>query len=218
MSETGNQEALVRLIADLQEEQALELVQQFIQDGENPLDIVDICHKGMREVGRLYEQGTYYITGLIMAGEIMRRISKMLTPLMDGRNREGGLGSIVLGTVAGDIHFIGKDIFKNLLRVNGFSVHDLGVDVEPGAFLAAVYEIKPDIVGLSCLINAAYDPMQQTITLLRKTIPSTMAPRAYIIGGRVDGLVCKQVNADHWSNSAVDGVRLCRQIMGVDPD
>ena len=216
MPESRNQEKLIRLIADLQEEEAIELAQELMNSGKNPLDIVDICHTGMREVGRLYEQGTYYITGLIMAGEIMRRISKMLTPLLDSQTRGGGKGSIIIGTVAGDIHFIGKDIIKNLLRVNGFSVHDLGVDVAPGAFLSAVHEFRPDIVGLSCLINAAYEPMQETIALLRKTIHAEIAPRGYIIGGRVDGIVCKQVNADYWANNAMEGVRLCRQIMAAE--
>ena len=216
MSESRNQEKLIQLIADLQEEEAIELAQELIRSGQNPLHIVDICHMGMREVGRLYEQGTYYITGLIMAGEIMRRISKMLTPLLDSRSRDHSAGSIIIGTVEGDIHFIGKDIMKNLLRVNGFSVHDLGVDVAPGAFVAAVHEFRPDIVGLSCLINAAYEPMQEAIALLRKNIPAAFAPRAYIIGGRVDGIVSKQVNADFWANNAVEGVRLCRQIMADD--
>lgn len=216
MPESRNQEKLIRFIADLQEEEAIDLAQQLINSGKNPLEIVDICHMGMREVGRLYEQGTYYITGLIMAGEIMRRISKMLTPLLDSRSRDHSVGSIIIGTVEGDIHFIGKDIMKNLLRVNGFSVHDLGVDVAPGAFSAAVHEFRPDIVGLSCLINAAYEPMQETIALLRKNIPAVLAPRAYIIGGRVDGIVSKQVNADFWADNAVEGVRRCRQIMAVD--
>jgi len=216
MPESRKQEKLIRLIADLQEEEAVELAQALIDSGKNPLDIVDICHMGMREVGRLYEQGTYFITGLIMAGEIMRRISKMLTPLLDSQSRVHSVGSIIIGTVAGDIHFIGKDIIKNLLRVNGFSVHDLGVDVAPGAFLAAVHEFKPDIVGLSCLINAAYESMQETIALLRKNVPTAIAPQAYIVGGRVDGIVCKQVNADRWANNAMEGVRLCRQIMAAD--
>lgn len=216
MAESRKQEKLIQLIAELQEEESIELAQEFINEGKNPLDIVDICHMGMKEVGRLYEQGTYYITGLIMAGEIMRRVSKMLTPLLDSQSRDDSAGSIVIGTVEGDIHFIGKDIIKNLLRVNGFSVHDLGVDVGPGAFLAAVHEFRPDIVGLSCLINAAYEPMQETIALLRKNVPAATAPRAYIIGGRVDGIVCKQVNADLWANNAMEGVRLCRQVMAAD--
>jgi methanogenic corrinoid protein MtbC1 len=216
MPESRKQEKLIQLIADLQEEEAIELTQELINSGKNPLDIVDICHMGMREVGRLYEQGTYFITGLIMAGEIMRQISKMLTPLLDSRSRDGSVGNIIIGTVEGDIHFIGKDIIKNLLRVNGFSVHDLGVDVSPGAFLSAVHEFKPDLVGLSCLINAAYEPMQETIALLRKNVPGAIAPRAYIIGGRVDDIISKQVNADLWANNAMVGVRLCRQVMAVD--
>ena len=213
MSESRRQEKLVQLIADLQEEAALELVREMIDSDENLLSIIDLCHKGMNEVGKRYEQGIYFISGLIMAGEIMRQVSKMLLPCMESQNMNGSLGSIVLGSVEGDIHSIGKDIFKTLVRVNGFAVHDLGVDVSPEKFQAAVYEFRPKIVGLSCLITAAYSPMQETIALLRKNLTEDIAPRAYLIGGRVDGIVCKEVNADHWVNNAMEGVRLCQRIM-----
>lgn len=213
MSESRRQEKLVQLIADLQEEDALELVQEMIDTGENLLSIIDLCHRGMSEVGKRYEQEAYFISGLIMAGEIMRQVSSMLLPWLENQNTDGTVGSIVLGSVAGDIHFIGKDIFKTLARVNGFAVHDLGVDVAPEKFRAAVHEFRPKIIGLSCLITAAYSPMQETIALLRKDVPADIAPRAYLIGGRVDSIVCKQVNADYWVNNAMEGVRLCQRIM-----
>lgn len=213
MPEHREQDTLVHLIAELQEEAAIEAVQEMINAGENPLKIIDLCHKGLSEVGSRYEQEVFFISGLIMAGEIMRQVSKMLFPLLENRNFGGTVGNIVLGSVEGDIHFIGKDIFKTLARVNGFTVHDLGVDVSPEKFLAAVHEFKPKIVGLSCLITAAYGPMEETIKLLRENARGSVAPYAYIIGGRVDGILCDQVNADYWANNAMEGVRQCQQIM-----
>ena len=213
MPVTDNQAELSTLMAELQEESVLDLVQKHIADGVDPLTIIDLCHKGMIQVGEYYEQGRYFIAGLIMAGEIMRQVGQQVFPLLESKNTNGNTGSIVLGTVEGDIHFIGKDIFKEVVRVYGFSVHDLGVDVPPSKFLAAIHEYKPDIVGLSCLITAAYKPMQEIIALLKENTPEEIAPRAYLIGGRVNDFLCKEVDADYWTNDAMKGVHLCQQIM-----
>ena len=210
---TDNHAELSTLMAELQEEAVLDLVQQHIADGVDPLTIIDLCHKGMIKVGEYYEEGRYFIAGLIMAGEIMRQVGQQVFPLLESRITNGNTGSIVLGTVEGDIHFIGKDIFKELVRVHGFVVHDLGVDVPPSKFLAAIREFKPDIVGLSCLISAAYKSMQETIEFLKDNIPEEFAPRAYLIGGQVTELLCEELGADYWTNDAMKGVRLCQQIM-----
>lgn len=213
MPVTDNQTKLTSLMAELQENAVLDLVQQYLADGVDPLVIIDLCHKGMIQVGEFYEQGHYFISGLIMAGEIMHQVSQLVFPLLENKIIGGGPGSIVLGTVEGDIHFIGKDIFKLLVRVHGFTVHDLGVDVPPSQFLAAIHEFKPNIVGLSCLISAVYKSMRETISFLRRSIPQDLAPQAYIIGGRVDETVCREVGADYWVNDGMKGVRLCQKIL-----
>jgi len=214
MPVTDNQTELSALMAELQEEAVLNLVRQCLADGVDPLVIIDLCHKGMIQVGEYYEQGRYFISGLIMAGEIMHQVGQLVFPLLASRITNGDSGTIVLGTVEGDIHFVGKDIFKFLVRVHGFTVHDLGVDVPPNQFLAAIHEFKPNIVGLSCLISAVFNSMRKTIALLRKNTPQNLAPHAYIIGGRVDEIVCKDVGADYWTNDGMKGVRLCQKIMG----
>ena len=211
---TEDREKLIALIADLKEDASLELVRQLMAEGADPLAIIDICHKGLVEVGKRYEQGIYFISGLIMAGEIMRKAGELVLPLIESKVTNGDSGSIVLGTVEGDIHFIGKDIFKVLVRGYGFAVHDLGVDVPPGKFAAAIQEFKPDIVGLSCLISGAFKSMRETIAFLRDAVPQSQSPRAYMIGGRVDELVSKDVGADYWTNDAIKGVRLCQKIVG----
>ncbi len=210
---TDNQDKLITLMTELKEEAVLALVEQNLGDGIDPLVIIDLCHKGMIQVGERYEQGRYYISGLIMAGEIMRQVGQLVLPLFENKVTNEDSGSIVLGTVEGDIHFIGKDIFKVLVRGYGFMVHDLGVDVPPRKFLAAIHEFRPNIVGLSCLISAAYKTMRETITFLRENVPENLSPRAYIIGGRVDELVCKEVRSDYWTNDGMKGVRLCQKIM-----
>ena len=213
MALTENQEKFIALMADLQEDAVLEMARQLLADGVDPLDIIGLCHKGMVLVGERYEQERYFISGLIMAGEIMRQVGQQVLPLLESKITNGDAGSILLGTVEGDIHFIGKDIFKVLVRVHGFTVHDLGVDVPPGTFLAAIHEFRPDIVGLSCLISSAFKSMRETIGLLQENVPRDLSPRAYIIGGLVSELVSKDVGADYWTNDAMKGVRLCQKIM-----
>jgi methanogenic corrinoid protein MtbC1 len=210
---TDEKRELTTLVAELQEEDALEVARQHLADGIDPLVILDLCQKGMARVGEYYEQGRYFIAGLIMAGEIMQRVGELVLPLLNSAVTKENSGSIVLGTVEGDIHFIGKDIFKTLVRVYGFTVHDLGVDVPASSFLAAIHEFNPHIIGLSCLISGAYEPMKKTIAFLRKNVPLHLSPRAYVIGGRVDDFLSKKMEADYWANDAMKGVRLCQEIM-----
>jgi methanogenic corrinoid protein MtbC1 len=213
MAEINEEKKLITLMAELKEEAVLEIVRQQIAEGIDPLAIINLCHKGMVRVGERYEEGRYFISGLIMAGEIMRQVGQMVLPFLETKITNGDSGSIVLGTIEGDIHFIGKDIFKVLVRGYGFTVHDLGVDVPPTKFLAAIREFKPDIVGFSALISAAFENIRETIHLLKKNIPGPISPRACIIGGRVDDLVCKNVGADYWIDDGMEGVRLCQRIM-----
>jgi methanogenic corrinoid protein MtbC1 len=215
MAVPDEKQELTTLVAELQEEAAVEAARQQLADGVDPLVILDLCQKGMVRVGEYYEQGRYFIAGLIMAGEIMQRVGELVLPLLNIRGAKGNSGSIVLGTVEGDIHFIGKDIFKTLVRGYGFTVHDLGVDVAASSFLSAIHEFKPDIVGCSCLISGAYEPMKRTIAFLRKNIPRDLSPRAYIIGGQVDDFLSKKMEADYWANDAMKGVRLCQEIMNL---
>ena len=213
MPPAKNKKELSDLMAALDEEAVYAQVQKQLDDGVKPLVIIEHCHAGMVKVGELYEAGEYFISGLIMAGEIMRNVGEKVLPLMENKVTNGDAGRIVLGTVAGDIHFIGKDIFKVLVQGYGFAVYDLGVDASPGKFLEAIETVKPDIVGLCCLISSAYRPMAETITFLNKNVAAESAPRSYIIGGRVSSRVCKEVGADSWADDGMRGVRLCQQIM-----
>ena len=201
------------LLADLEEQAVLDLVRENLANGIKPSTILEQCNQGLFVVGERYETGEYFISGLIMAGEIMLQIGQLVFPFLEKKVVTGDSGSIVLGTVEGDIHFVGKDIFKVLARVYGFTVHDLGVDVPASRFLSSIHEYRPDILGISCLISTAYRNMAETIDLLRKYAPKELSPLAYIIGGRVDELVQREVGADYWTKDAMAGVRLCQKIM-----
>ncbi len=213
MSKTAVYEDLKQSVAKLDEEKALDLVQQCLTDKVAPLAILDLCYEGMAEVGRLYDQGIYYVSALIMAGEIMCRVGELVLPFVEGKSEKADKGTILLGTVEGDIHFVGKDIFKTIVQGYGFTVRDLGVDVPVGRFFAAIHELRPDIVGMSCLITAALHPMATTIGFLKQNVPPAAAPRAYIIGGHVNEAICRQVGADYWVVDAMAGVHLCQKII-----
>jgi methylmalonyl-CoA mutase cobalamin-binding domain/chain len=204
----------LNLMADLEETALLELVQQRIKAGDDPLKIIADCNEGMRLVGQRYELGQYFISGLIMSGEIFREVVEMVQPMLEQRADEHSSGRVLVGTVAGDIHDIGKNILGMLLSCHGFFVIDLGIDVPPMEFARKAVETRPDIVGLSGLITASFGMMKDTVSLLRAEAETHKLSFPVIIGGgMVDEQVCRYVGADHWVSDAMSGVRLCQRLM-----
>ena len=206
--------SLINHVADLNENKALALVTELIAHGHSPLAIIDDCQEGLRQVGLRYEQQEYYLAGLIMAGEIFRQVTELTRPLIEEQYSGHESGSILLGTVRGDIHDIGKNNLSMLLTCHGFGVHDLGVDTAPAEFLLQAMQIRPDIIGLSGLLTSSYDAMKETIHLLRFSGDPAIAATPVIIGGnQLNEQVCQYVGADHWVNDAMTGVRLCQQLL-----
>jgi len=163
ISDQDKRAKLVKLVADLNETEALALVETRIHAGEDPLAVVEDCQEGLRQVGERYEQRVYYLSGLIMAGEIFREALELLRPIIESRFSGNDTGTILLGTVRGDIHDIGKNNISMLLSSYGFTVHDLGVDVAPIEFLLEAIRVKPDIIGLSGLLTSSFEAMRETI-------------------------------------------------------
>lgn len=204
---------LVRSIADLRDQDVLRLVEERIARGDDPIDIIEDCRQGMIWVGRRYEQQRYFLSGLILAGEILREVTELIEPLTERKYYGKSLGTVLLGTVEMDIHDLGKELFEIFLQVHGFTVHDLGVDVAPAEFVASARELKPVIIGLSCLVVGSYRVMKETVAALRADPDTRDIP--IVIGGQVNGEVCHYVGADHWSSDAMDGVRWCQQQVAV---
>lgn len=214
MSESNTNSQLAQLVADLEEDTVLELVKQRLDAGDNPMQIIDECNEGMREVGQRYEQGEYFVAGLIMSGEIFREVVELAQPLLEQQSEGKASGHVLVGTVSGDIHDIGKNMFGMLLSCHGFNVIDLGVDVPPGVFATKVIETKPDIVGLSGLITASYETMKETISTLRDEAQKHKLSFPIIIGGgMIDDQIRQYVGADYWMPDAMAGVRLCEELL-----
>jgi methylmalonyl-CoA mutase cobalamin-binding domain/chain len=214
MKTNNTDQQLTQLLADLEEDAVLNIVRRRIQAGDDLMQILEECNEGMQIVGKRYERGEYYIAGLIMSGEIFREVVEMIQPLLVKNTNKKSSGRILVGTVSGDIHDIGKNMLGMLLTCYGFTVIDLGVDVPPAEFAAKAVESKPDIVGLSGLITASFEMMKETISMLRRESEKHQLTFPILIGGgMIDDQVCQYVGADYWLKDAMAGVRLCQSLM-----
>jgi methanogenic corrinoid protein MtbC1 len=214
MKSTMPPNRLTTLVAALDEDAVLKLVRQRIIAGDEPLQIIEDCNAGMRLVGQKYESREYFVSGLIMSGEIFREVVELVQPLMQIRGIERSKGLILLGTVSGDIHDIGKSMVSMLLSCHGFTVVDLGVDVPAETFAEKAVQIKPDIVGLSGLITASFETMRETVSALREKSHANHVSFPIIVGGgMIDEQVSQYVGADYWVSDAMSGVRLCQRLM-----
>ena len=202
-------------VIELDESRTLELTRELMaQGGTTPQSILNTCQQALKVVGERYERQEYYISALIMAGELIKEVLELVNPIDIENVTEGTAGTIILGTVAKDIHDIGKNLFAGALTGFGFRVIDLGVDVEPEVFLAEVERSRPDVVCLSGLIMAAFDSMKNTVTLIRAHEGQLGYRPPVVLGGAViDGRVCQFAGADSWSTDAMEGVRICQELV-----
>jgi methanogenic corrinoid protein MtbC1 len=205
-------EELVQKLADLEEGDVLAIVGAEVEKGTDPLEIFDACRRGMVIVGQRYEEGEYFVSELMMAAAIFKEVTGILEPAMAGRTAETK-GSVVVGTVEGDIHDIGKDLVVGMLQAGGFEVHDLGVDVLPAAFVEKARETGATVVSLSGLMTTSFDPMKATVSALAE---AGLRPgvKVMIGGGPVTEKVQTYTGADAWGDSAQAAVNLANQWMG----
>ncbi len=202
-------EQLINAIADMDEEGALALTQELLAAGTAPAAILDACRTAMGVVGQRFEAGEYFIPELILAGEMLKGISAEVKPHLVAGQAVVKDATVVVGTVKGDIHDIGKDIVVFMLDVNGFEVHDLGIDVAPQAFVDKIVEVKPQVVALSGFLTLAYDSMKETVAAiaaagLRDSV------KIMVGGGTVDEQVCKYAGADAFGADAMAAVTLAK--------
>ena len=211
--------SLAGRIAALDEQGALDAVHARIDAGDDPLAIIEECQLGMRWVGEHYQSGKYFISGLIMAGEIFREAMVALGPLLPPETEDAAQGSVLVATVRGDIHDLGKNIVVMMLRSYGIVVHDLGVDVSPDEVVARTVELQPDIVGLSGLLTVATEGMKTTVAAVHAAEKRIGRHVPVIIGG---GIVDEQTGtwtgADLWTNDASRGVQLIREAIAAARD
>jgi methylmalonyl-CoA mutase cobalamin-binding domain/chain len=207
---------LYNAMVKLEEEKVITLVKKALENGEDPYSILEVCRKAMSEVGDRFERGEYFLNELVIAGEIFKTVSEILNPeLKKYGKRERELGRMVIGTVEGDVHDIGKNIARTMLEAHGFIVYDLGVDVPPEKFVEAVKKYNPEIVGMSCLITSAWTSIEETVKKLEK---EKLRDKVRIIlgGAMVNERIAEKVGADAWTNDAKKGVDICKSFVGAE--
>jgi len=207
-------EDLAKTLADLKEQEAIKIVKDRLSASEDPLKILGDARKGMEIVGQRFASSEYFIPDLIYSGEILKAVTELVKPKLTKTTESKKLGKIVFGTVAGDIHDIGKDIVVFMLDVNGFEVHDLGVDVPVQKFVDKIKETGAPIVGLSGFLALAFDSMKETVEAI-KAAGLRDKVKVMIGGGQMSDEIKNYTGADAYGKDAMAGVTLAKKWAGV---
>jgi len=203
-------ELLVQALVEMKEKEALQRAKQLLDGGIDPLKVLESCSKAMEVVGQRFERGVYFLPHLMLAGEMLKQISGLIKPLIQEQKRSSKGGKVLIGTVEGDIHDIGKNLVVFLLEANGFEVRDIGINQKPEKFVEAIKEFQPRVVGMSGLLTLAFDSMKQTVQAI-EAAGLRAAVRIVIGGGVVTEKIKEYSGADAYAPDAMAGVRLCRQ-------
>jgi len=204
---------LIEAMVGMKEQEAISIAKGLVDKGEDPLNIFASCREAMDMVGKRFEKGEFFLPELMMAGEMLRQISELIKPLMKGDVQTERLGKVIVGTVQGDIHDIGKDIVVLMLDVNGFEVMDLGIDVPPEKFIDAIKDFRPTVVGLSGFLTLAFDSMKETVDAI-KAAGLRDNIKIMIGGGQIDDEIKKYTTADAYGKDAMEAVKLTKEWIG----
>jgi methanogenic corrinoid protein MtbC1 len=206
---------LAKLLADLKETEALGFVDDALAKGIDPMVLLGEVKEGMQIVGQRFASEDYFIPDLVFSGEILKRIVQKLEPHLKSRKDEKSkrLGKVIIGTVAGDIHDIGKDLVTFMLDVSGFEVLDLGIDVPVERFVDTIKESGSTVVGLSGFLTLAFDSMKATVDAI-KAAGLRDQVKIMIGGGQIDEQVRSHTGADAYGKDAIEAVKLARGWIG----
>ena len=204
---------LVKLLSDLKEPEALAFVEKALADGLDPMDLMGQAKEGMNIVGQRFANEEYFIPDLVFSGEILKGIVKILEPHLKKGEEAERLGKVIIGTVAGDIHDIGKDLVVFMLDVSGFEVIDLGIDVPVQKFVDAVKESGSTVIGLSGFLTLAFQSMKDTVEAI-KAAGLRDKVKIMIGGGQIDDQVKNFTGADAYGKDAMAAVQLAKGWIG----
>ncbi len=204
-------EELVNGIVDLKKDLVLKIVTDLSKKGDDPLKILEECRNGMTIVGDRFQKGDYYLAELLLSGEIFKQAMIILEPFLSKEREQEKAGTVVLATLKGDIHDLGKNILGYLLKAQGFEIHDLGVDVLPELVIQKVKEVKPDFVGFSALITPVFEKMKEAEEML-KNEDLRDGFKLMIGGGVTNDDTREYVGADFQTIDAMAGVAYCMKI------
>jgi 5-methyltetrahydrofolate--homocysteine methyltransferase len=207
-------DSLVEAIADLHEEEAIRIAKERLDGGEEPLSVLEDSRKGMEAVGKRFAEKEYFLPELIYSGEILKRISALSKTKLRASSQPRRLGKVVIGTVAGDIHDIGKDIVVFMLDIHGFEVDDLGVDVPADRFVERIKETRPEVVALSGFLTLAFESMRLTVQAITDA-GLRGSVKIMIGGGQIDERIREYAMADAYGKDAMSAVTLAKKWVGA---
>ena len=205
---------LIELMADLKEEETAARVKELVEAKTDPLEILAAARAAMEIVGKRFETSEYFIPDLVMAGEILTAISNVVKPLLTKDAEGPKKGRVLIATVDGDIHDIGKDIVVFMLEVSGYEVLDLGIDVPIETVVDNTRAFKPQVVGLSAFLTLAFDSLKNTIEAI-ETAGLRENLKIMIGGGQIDDEIRQYVKADAYGRDAVAAVNFCKEWIGA---
>jgi methylmalonyl-CoA mutase cobalamin-binding domain/chain len=201
-------------IVELARDDVAAMIERKLEAGEDPLAVLAECREGMTRVGERFQSGDYYLAELLLSAEIFKTAVARLAPYLRDTDGDRPVGKVILATMRGDIHDLGKNILATLLRAHAFEVHDLGVNVEPAALVEKVREIRPEFVGLSVLITTAFRSMKEACRLLEEAgLRDSL--RLMIGGGVTTPELGKWLGADFQTQDAAAGVAYCVERVGA---
>jgi len=198
---------LTNAMAEMMEDELMELTDKYLAEGKSPQAILDAYQAGMAEIGKRYEAGEYFVSELILAGEMMNDGSEKIKPYLKGAAGTTGAskGKVLIATVEGDIHDIGKNIAATMMELAGYDVRNLGEDVSAAKIVEEAKAFQPMMIGLSGLLTMAYDPMKEVVDKLKEA-GIRDGVKVLLGGGQIDDHVLKYVGADVFANDAMTNV------------
>jgi methylmalonyl-CoA mutase cobalamin-binding domain/chain len=206
-------EELTKAIVEIKRDEALDMVKRRAEAGEDPLQILEECRQGLTLVGNLFQTGEYFLAELLLSAEIMKGAVGILDPYLAKACPPKPRGKVVVATLRGDIHDLGKNLFAALLKAQGFEVHDLGVDVAPARLVEKVKEVKPEFVGFSALITSVFASMKEASEMLEKA--GLRDQLKLMVGGGITNTMVKEyIRADFQTMDATEGVAYCMKSIG----
>lgn len=204
---------LAKLLSDLKEPEALAFVEKALGEGKDPMELLQDAKEGMNTVGKRFAGGEYFIPDLVFSGEILKSVVEMIEPNLKKEEEVKRIGKVIIGTVAGDIHDIGKDLVVFMLDVNGFEVVDLGIDVPVQKFVDAIKQTGSTVVGLSGFLTLAFQSMKDTVEAITEAGLRDQV-KIMIGGGQIDDQVKGFTGADAYGRDATEAVSLAKSWIG----
>ena len=202
------------ILGNLEEQKLYDAVKEKLGSGESAKVILKECQAGMKIIGDRYNTEEYFVADLMYAGEIMRNVMKMLTPHMKGTGETDNVGTVVIGTVKGDIHDLGKDVVIVTLQGNGFKVIDLGVDVPPENFVEAIIKNNPELVGMSVFLTSCFPATEKIVRAINE---AGLRDKVKIMvgGAPVTDLVAEETGCDYYGKDAAAAVNYALSIVDI---